>query len=230
MTSFDQSLAGPLQHDCNSLAADRHRSDPSKAPRKSASRATGVFAQGMEDERSLPGSLRRRQYGALPYRFAPNGDLQILLITSRGTGRWVIPKGWPMQWHSAAETAAQEALEEAGIEGDVGSAPIGSFEYLKHLAGGRGVVCQVKVFALHVRKELEEWPEKSQRMRYWMTPQNAAGCVEESGLADLIGSVARRLDWDDDDELASSMSPKTQQTGLGLASLRAASAGRPRST
>ncbi|MEC5293208.1 NUDIX hydrolase [Aurantimonas sp. C2-6-R+9] len=142
----------------------------------------------------------QKQYGAIPYRFTPDGDLQVLLITSRDTGRWVIPKGWPMQWFSPAEAAAQEAFEEAGVEGDIEPKAIGSFEYLKRLKCGRCVVCQVTVYPLHVRDELADWPERQQRLRSWVAPQVAADCVEEVGLAALIRAMGEWLAGADNDE------------------------------
>ncbi|HEY9055843.1 MAG TPA: NUDIX domain-containing protein [Aurantimonas sp.] len=96
-----------------------------------------------------PDQTPQEQYGAIPYRFSPDGELQVLFITSRDTGRWGIPKGCPMQWFTPAEAAAQEAFEEAGVEGDTEPRATGSFEYLKRLKGGRCVVCQVTVYPLH---------------------------------------------------------------------------------
>jgi ADP-ribose pyrophosphatase YjhB (NUDIX family) len=100
-----------------------------------------------------------RQVAALCWRPGP----QILLITSLTTKRWIIPKGWLAEGLTAAEAAAREALEEAGVTGKITSQPIGSFHYLKERKDGGGVPCSVDVFALEVTGQLDEWPEKGAR-------------------------------------------------------------------
>src|ERR1700752_678266 len=98
------------------------------------------------------------QFAALPWRISEGGTRQIMLLTSRETRRWVIPKGWPMKGRKPAESAAQEAYQEAGLIGRiVGKRPIGNFHYLKRLAQGT-VVCQVWVFLFRVEQQLDEWP------------------------------------------------------------------------
>jgi 8-oxo-dGTP pyrophosphatase MutT (NUDIX family) len=135
------------------------------------------------------------QFAALPWRLSEGGTRQIMLLTSRETRRWVIPKGWPMKGRKPAESAAQEAYEEAGLIGRiVGKRPIGNFHYLKRLAKGT-VVCQVWVFLLRVEQQLDEWPEKNQRETKWFDAGEAINLVEEGGLAEIIdrfsGSYAR---------------------------------------
>lgn len=144
-------------------------------------------------------SMPQRQYGALPYRFTPDGDLQNLLITSRGSRRWVIPKGWPMQWCSSSEAAAQEAFEEAGVDGSIAQEPLGSYRYEKRLKRGRRVVCEVFVFPLHVHEELKSWPEQQERVRAWVSPERAASAVDEPGLAKIIRSFNEELQDSDAD-------------------------------
>jgi 8-oxo-dGTP pyrophosphatase MutT (NUDIX family) len=129
----------------------------------------------------------RRQCAALPIRFTGEGKLQVLLLTSRDTGRWVIPKGWPMRRYSAAEAAAREAYEEAGVEGWIaGETPIGRYTYEKQLpAGGRRKVV-VDVFLLRVVRQLASWPEKSERKTAWFDPEDAADKVAEPKLAAIL--------------------------------------------
>jgi 8-oxo-dGTP pyrophosphatase MutT (NUDIX family) len=71
----------------------------------------------------------RRQYGALPYRLRPGSRPQFMLITSRESRRWVIPKGWPKKGKSPQHSAAREAFEEAGVVGAVDKRSVGSFSY-----------------------------------------------------------------------------------------------------
>lgn len=130
----------------------------------------------------------RRQYGALPFRMGP--ELEILLLTSRETRRWVIPKGWPVKGLKARQSAAHEALEEAGITGKIGNKALGSYSYTKLLKNGRLVPCLVKVFALQVREQLDSWREQDQREIRWFTPEAAAEAVQEPELAAIIRSFA----------------------------------------
>src|ERR1700754_3917375 len=91
------------------------------------------------------------QFGALPYRFASGGGLQILLITSRTTRRWIIPKGWAIKGSKPWESAAREAYEEAGLRGTVARRPFGSYLYVKTFEdGAEALPCEVRVFPLLV--------------------------------------------------------------------------------
>lgn len=126
------------------------------------------------------------QFAAMPFRIV-SGTVEILLITSRETQRWIIPKGWPIRGLRPREVAAREALEEAGVVGTiVGKRAIGSYHYVKRLPENREIVCRVKVFLLAVDHQLDVWREKEQREWRWVTPQKAARLVEESGLAELL--------------------------------------------
>jgi len=121
---------------------------------------------------------KRKQYGAVPWRL--NGaSREILLISSRGTGRWVIPKGWPIRGLSPAETAAREAYEEAGLGGRISKKPIGSFEYGKRFDDGSVVPTRVDVFALEQMVQHPEWPEQHQRTARWFSVSEAAEAVHE---------------------------------------------------
>jgi 8-oxo-dGTP pyrophosphatase MutT (NUDIX family) len=126
------------------------------------------------------------QIAALPFRIEA-GNLQILLITSRETRRWVIPKGGRIRGLRPREVAAREAFEEAGLVGKiVGKRPIGSYHYSKRLAENQERLCRVKVFLLSVDHQGEDWPEKEQRKCQWVTLQQAAHMVDEGGLAELL--------------------------------------------
>jgi 8-oxo-dGTP pyrophosphatase MutT (NUDIX family) len=129
------------------------------------------------------------QYAALPYRVADDG-LELLLVTSRETGRWVIPKGWPMKGKKPHSTAEREALEEAGVTGRIGKQAIGAYQYAKRLTNGAALDCIVHVYPLEVLRQRTQWPEKAERTGHWFTPQEAAKAVHEPTLAALIESFS----------------------------------------
>ena len=124
------------------------------------------------------------QYGVLPWRF--DQRLEVLLITSRETYRWVIPKGWPIKDKSGPFSAAEEAREEAGVEGEVDSQAIGTYPYLKRMKNGDMRPLTVEIFPLRVTLELSDWPEQGERQRRWFTLAEAAESVDEDELADII--------------------------------------------
>ncbi|WP_122464901.1 MULTISPECIES: NUDIX hydrolase [Brevundimonas] len=127
----------------------------------------------------------RRQVAALPWRRATDG-VEVLLVTSRETRRWVTPKGWPMPRKTAAEAAAQEAWEEAGVRGVIAPEPLGAFHYDKRLKNNRLQPCVVDLFPLEVTEEADAWPEADERERRWMAPREAAPLVDEPELTALI--------------------------------------------
>lgn len=127
----------------------------------------------------------RKQYAALPWRHAGAG-LEVLLISSRDTGRWVIPKGWPIKGLTPAETAAREAFEEAGLGGMVSKRPIGQFEYGKRIDNGVVQPCRVEVFGLEQMVQHQEWPEQGLRRLQWFSVAEAAEAVDEPELKDII--------------------------------------------
>jgi 8-oxo-dGTP pyrophosphatase MutT (NUDIX family) len=130
------------------------------------------------------------QFAALPWRIGDGGTRQIMLLTSRETHRWVIPKGWPMKGRKPAEVASQEAYEEAGLIGQVvGKRPLGNFHYEKRLAK-RAIICEVRVFLFRVERQLDNWPEKGERESKWVDAKEAAALVEEGGLAEIIDRFA----------------------------------------
>ena len=130
----------------------------------------------------------RAQVGALPVR-GKAGAYEGLLVTSRDTGRWIIPKGWPMKGLKDHDAAAQEALEEAGVVGRVHSHPMGAFTYVKRLAGDDPEPISVMVYLLDVSEEKLEWRERGQRERQWMVPREAAVLVGEPGLSEILSRV-----------------------------------------
>jgi 8-oxo-dGTP pyrophosphatase MutT (NUDIX family) len=138
--------------------------------------------------KARPAQEAALQYAALPYRLG-NG-LEVLLITSRETGRWVLPKGWPMKGKKAHEAAAREALEEAGVRGKVGKSAVGYYSYGKRLSDGGVRACLVEVFPLEVGRQMSRWPEQDQRTLGWFSPDDAANLVEEPELASLIATFA----------------------------------------
>ena len=130
----------------------------------------------------------RAQFAALPWRRNAAGEVDVLLITSRETRRWVIPKGWPIKGKSSAKSAAREAFEEAGVTGKVKKRPVGTYAYDKRLKNGRLQRVRVTVFALEVDREAEAWPEAGQREKLWAAPAEAARAVDEPELMVLLAT------------------------------------------
>jgi 8-oxo-dGTP pyrophosphatase MutT (NUDIX family) len=136
----------------------------------------------------------RVQYAALPYRFTPTAALEILLVTTRRSRRWIIPKGWPIKGLKPPKSAAREAFEEAGVRGKVGMKSVGVFNYDKLLAeNGAPVNCEVKVFPLLVKRQSELWPEIEQRRVEWFEPSKAVSLIGEKKLKILVAKFARRV-------------------------------------
>lgn len=132
---------------------------------------------------------RPLQAGALCLRQGKQGT-EVLLVTSLDTGRLIIPKGWPMTGRSLAGAALQEAWEEAGVHGRlIGSKPVGQFRYGKRRKGGLVQEVEMLVFAVEVESLDTDFPEAGRRKLSWLSPEAAAGRVEEPGLA----AILRRL-------------------------------------
>ena len=137
---------------------------------------------------------KRVQFGALCYRRdKKSGVLEILLVTSRDTGRWVIPKGWPMSGKLSHEVAAIEAFEEAGVRGTVETEALGSFTYPKVLKDGIKVPCRVQVYALAVTELAKNFKERGERKLEWISFSEAAKRVHEPELRDLILMFQARM-------------------------------------
>ncbi len=126
----------------------------------------------------------RTQFASLCYRIT-NDKVQVCLITSRGTGRWILPKGWPMNKKTPAEAAAIEAWEEAGLSGHVHNQCIGVYSYVKPLSRDQVPVIAM-VYPVHVQAIHTTWPEQTERKRKWFSLKKAASKVAEPELRDLI--------------------------------------------
>ena len=132
------------------------------------------------------------QIAALPWR-RRGDEIEVMLITSRETKRWVIAKGNRMPDLHDYMAAAQEAYEEAGVQGDILDTVIGQFSYEKRLKDGRNVPCTVDVYPLEVLIQLGSWPEANQRKRQWMSLNEAASSVHEPDLAVLIEKFKKHI-------------------------------------
>jgi uncharacterized protein Yka (UPF0111/DUF47 family)/8-oxo-dGTP pyrophosphatase MutT (NUDIX family) len=129
-----------------------------------------------------------RQVAALPYRIEDDGSAQVMLITSRETRRWVIPKGNPIRGLDPHQSAAREAFEEAGISGIACPAPIGTYRYDKRRRSGAIREAEVQVFPLAFLTQFADWPEMHERETRWFGLSDAASAVDEPELRALIGS------------------------------------------
>lgn len=138
---------------------------------------------------------RCEQYGALCYR-RTRSDVEFMVITSRDTRRWVIPKGWPIKGKAPHEVVANEAFEEAGVRGKVKKKALGYFTYLKRLDDGRGVLCSVQVHAMKVKGHIADFPEKGQRKVDWVSSSEAAARVSEPELRGLFHMLEQILGRD----------------------------------
>ncbi|MFM9942349.1 MAG: NUDIX hydrolase [Hyphomicrobiaceae bacterium] len=130
-----------------------------------------------------------RQIAAIPTRRSASGAIEVLLVTSRETQRWVIPKGWPMPGLSDRDAAIEEAWEEAGVQGTASSKIIGTFTYDKRRQNDV-VPVVVEVYLLVVTEIAEDWPEAAERQRAWYAPVDAARLVHEPELQVLLAKVA----------------------------------------
>lgn len=143
----------------------------------------------MGKRREKSSGLRCTQIAALPWRVDDDGKLRILLVTSRTNGKWMLPKGWPMDGKAAHEAALIEAQQEAGIDGDVAIEPIGSYRYIKLFDDGSSRQSQAKAYPIKVTAVHNSWDEQHQRRRRWVRPKKAAGLVYEPDLKRLLGAL-----------------------------------------
>lgn len=157
------------------------------------SRARRELSSGMKHSPATAaaptGEDARTQYGAICWRKS-GSRLDVLLITSRETGRWVIPKGWPVIGRGAAGSAQREAWEEAGVEGKVSKNCLGLFSYQKVMDLEQCIPCVVAIYGLQVEKLSRRYPEQSQRQRKWFAAGEAAGLVAEPELRALLLALA----------------------------------------
>ncbi|MDO6520863.1 NUDIX hydrolase [Shimia thalassica] len=129
---------------------------------------------------------KRLQVAALCYR-EDGPKKKVLLVSSRDTGRWIIPKGWPIDGKDAHEAAMQEAWEEAGVKkGDVSDQVLGSYDYDKELKSGLPVRVETLVYPIRVKRLMDDYPEAHERRRKWVTPAEAANMVNEPQLKELL--------------------------------------------
>ncbi|MCW8842100.1 MAG: NUDIX hydrolase [Rhodobacteraceae bacterium] len=129
---------------------------------------------------------RLLQVAALCYR-EDGPKKKVLLITSRNTQRWIVPKGWHIDGLDAPGAALQEAWEEAGVKkAAINPDSIGSFDYSKRLENGVPVPVEAQVFAVEVESLKDDFPESEERTRKWVAPEEAAEMVEEPGLRSIL--------------------------------------------
>lgn len=133
-------------------------------------------------------STLRSQHGAVCWRLN-RGTVEVLLVTSRDTGRWVIPKGWPCGTLPPPQSAAKEAWEEAGVEGRVGDQSLGSYTYQKRRVPEPPLPCSVTVFPLYVVRLADKFPERKERKRKWFSAKKAARKVDEPELREILTEI-----------------------------------------
>lgn len=131
-----------------------------------------------------------QQSAAIPYRLTAAG-MEVLMVTNRGGGRWLFPKGGIGKGLTSAQSAAREAYEEAGVVGEINPRPLGSYRFRKRDMPAKAEPCAVEVFLLHVREQLQSWPEKGQRRLRWVDVGEAALMVQEGGLVEILLRLAQ---------------------------------------
>ncbi len=142
----------------------------------------------MKKAKRAPGEPRR-QIAAMPIRRTGDGAVEILLVTSRTTQRWIVPKGWPIKGVKDADAAAREALEEAGVTGTVARKPFARYTYWKRMEA-HFVLCTVKLYLLEVERQLASWPEQAERRGQWFALADAADLVDEPALGSAIRNLS----------------------------------------
>jgi 8-oxo-dGTP pyrophosphatase MutT (NUDIX family) len=140
-----------------------------------------------------------RQVAAIPYRLDERGELQVMLVTSRETKRFIVPKGWPMKGKSGRKAATIEAEEEAGVTGTALSTPAGTYFYWKRLSN-RFVRVKVVVYLLEVREERANWRERKARQRAWLSPAEAALLIDEPELSTLVRNLTVPAQGEESDD------------------------------
>ncbi len=138
---------------------------------------------------AIASRVPKLQYAALPWRKSKRG-LEILLVTTLTTQRWIVPKGWPLKNLTPGECAAYEALEEAGVIGTVARKALGSFTYEKRKKSGKFVPCRIDVYPMEVVKRRRKWVERDMRKSRWCSCAKAIALVSDAGLQELIAKFA----------------------------------------
>ena len=153
----------------------------------------------IEPKKQSPISLReqgktdlRTQFAALCYRIVQDKP-EVLLVTSRRSGRWIIPKGWPIDGKTPAECVLIEAWEEAGVRGKVSGGCLGLFSYQKSFGPERYLPCVAMIYPVKVKSLAETYPEFGERRRKWLRPRKAAARVAEPDLAHILKNFDLRL-------------------------------------
>jgi len=152
---------------------------------------SGGLGRGLCRSPGEPAGLAQR-FGAIPYRQV-DGETVFLMITARSTGQWIFPKGGLIARLTPAESAAEEAYEEAGVRGRIGAAPIGRYRIIDTSQAGQAPVL-VEMYPLEVVEQLDDWPEKAERRRHWVTLAEARRLLSEPGLVALAEKVAGLAD------------------------------------
>jgi 8-oxo-dGTP pyrophosphatase MutT (NUDIX family) len=132
------------------------------------------------------------QIAAMPVHWDAKGRLRVLMVTSRETKRWVMPKGWLMDGKKPWHAAEIEALEEAGATGYISPQPIGTYHYRKKLDRKNKVLCRVTVYPMMVDKLKRRWKERKERTRHWFSPAKAAKLVNEKELSALLKELSKK--------------------------------------
>ena len=147
------------------------------------------MAQNRLRRRARPNGKPLHQVAALPFRRVPSGDLEVLLVSSRETRRFIIPKGWQPKKLSGWKAARREAREEAGIDGKIARKPFGHYLYWKRLTDHFALI-RVAIYPLEVEKAINPWPESSERVSRWLSPADAALLVDEPELIALFQGLS----------------------------------------
>jgi 8-oxo-dGTP pyrophosphatase MutT (NUDIX family) len=148
-------------------------------------RSRSLLSDDPDGQFSLNPDATRTQHGALCWRIE-RGSVQVLLVSSRDTGRWIIPKGWPIAGLAPQEVALREAWEEAGVQGAANPLCLGLYPYRKIIGPDRAIPCVVTVYAVKVSRLRARFPERKERRRKWFSAQKAAGKVDEPALRALL--------------------------------------------
>ncbi len=131
------------------------------------------------------------QYAALVYRMR-DGKVQVLLVTSRKSQNWILPKGSPIANLKPHQTAAQEAWEEAGVKGRADKKCLGRFRFDRQGRGNRRQLCVGLVYPLQAKKLARNFPEAGQRQRKWLSPKKAARRIANPELSEIVRSFDPR--------------------------------------
>ncbi|HEY0121964.1 MAG TPA: NUDIX hydrolase [Rhizobium sp.] len=161
---------------------------------KSSGRSEGFLSELASHADALFHGPIYEQYAAICYRKHPEPDqAEVLVVTSRESGRWIVPKGWPIKGKKPHEVAAIEAFEEAGVRGKIKKKRFGYFTYLKQLPDDSRVPCIVQLHLLEVEKTFENFPERGQRLSEWVSFTEAARRVREPELKSLLLAADRKM-------------------------------------